>query len=807
MLFTNNEAPFDLISFDTRRIPYGNDVLFVAIKGKSHNGHQFLPEAHRKGVRNFLVSDASLVPELLSDSSVLLVDDVYEALRSLASTKRRKGQLDLVGITGSNGKTIVKEWLNQLMAEDLRIVRTPRSYNSQLGVPLSMWNIEGHHDLAIMEAGISQSGEMEILESCLQPDIGIFLNVGNAHLENFGTKEHIAREKSQLFKNASHLIRSADYEEINTICEELNQQIKQHRWSVLGDEADLILIRKTEVDKGLELELSFHSDSFTCSIPFRDNASVENAMACILFMLIRGYSYGQIAERLPRLSPVAMRMEVLKGINNCKLINDSYNSDLFALGIALDLMDQQAGGGETLIILSDLKQTGLPKQELYTEVARMLRAHRLNRIICIGPELVENISHFPEACRSYRNTEEFIRSFEPKDYQNLTILLKGARDFGFERIAALLQKKLHDTVLEIDLNKMVHNLQVYRSLIEPKTRVMAVVKAFAYGTGCDEIASLLEYRKVDYLAVAYTDEGIALRKAGISMPIMVMNPQYDNFSGCIRYRLEPEISRFGQLKALIATLEKEDLYHYPIHLKLDTGMNRLGFKADDMQELLSLIDNNNERLRVIAVFSHLAASEAREHQAFTEAQIEQFKKMSSEIEALLNYPFLRHICNSAAIKRHPEAHFDMVRLGIGLYGVDPSGEITDLQTVGTLKTIISQVKTVKAGESIGYGRAYIAKEDKHIAIIPIGYADGYRRALSNGLGKVIIKGKCCPVIGNICMDMTMVDIGKLEVSEGEQVIIMSDEIPPEEIAKWLNTIAYEVLTSIPPRVKRVFLQE
>lgn len=800
------ENGFDRIAYDSRRVREGSSYLFVAMRTSQNDGHRYLKEAWDKGVRNFLVSD-DVDTGILTDSTVLQVEDVLSALQKMAAFRRSEMKLDVWGITGSNGKTVVKEWLNQLLAEDKRIVRTPRSYNSQLGVPLSLWNVEDYHELGLFEVGISQPGEMELQQKVLQPDQGIFINVGSAHLEHFKDREELAAEKMLLFRNCKQLLRSSDYPEINKAAEILPNKVQQLSWSMRGNPADLRLTGKELNTAGAKLNLSYLENDFEIEIPFRDEASIENSLACILAMLRMGYSSDEIRERTTRLTPVAMRMEVINGVNHCILINDSYNSDINALGISLDILEQQSVHRNKTVILSDLFQTGLSEKDLYQKVYDLLKAHKVQKVICIGEKIGKSLKALGMNVESYSETDEFMQALDLDKFDEEAILIKGARHFAFERIVSRFELRVHDTILEIDLDKMAHNLKVYRSMIPRSTKVMAVVKAFSYGSGSDEVARFLEYQKVDYLAVAYADEGIHLRVNGISTPIMVMNPERSSLESLIRFRLEPELSRFGQLRAFVQELRKRGIEDYPVHLKLDTGMNRLGFREEVLEELLNELKNAEKYIKVVSVFSHLAASEDPGYRSFTLEQIDAFERMSGRIEGHLSYSFIRHLCNSGAIPAYPQAHYEMVRLGIGLYGVDPGSRVASLQPVGTLKTVVSQVKRIKAGESVGYGRSYIAQKDMEIAILPIGYADGYRRSLSNGKAYVRIKDERCEVVGNVCMDMTMVNVSGMDVNAGDEVIVMGEDPDVQDLAEWMDTIAYEVLTSIPPRVKRVFVQE
>jgi len=797
--------PFLHLAWDSRLITNGTATVFFALKGKARNGQQFMAEAFMKGVRMFVVSDEPEA-EKFPGADFLLVPNPLLALQQLAAFRRERFTYPVIGITGSNGKTVVKEWLNQLLAEDEVIVRSPRSYNSQLGVPLSVWLMNTSHTLGIFEAGISEPGEMEALGNIIAPDIGLFLNLGTAHLENFASPEALAEEKAKLFKGCKTVLASSDYPLIRSSLHRCGFSGGLITWSVLGKEADLQLIESQSSENLTELRLNWRGRLFSLSLPFSDKASQENALACIAYLLWRGIDEGELRERLLRLAPVAMRMEVVEGIAGSRLINDSYSSDLRSLEIALQFQQQQSKGRRKVVVISDMFQTGIPETELYVELASLLRDYQIDLVFAVGDVIRRNKSVFELNTIFYTKTEELLNEISGHLLPEDILLVKGSRDFRFERIIQLLQEKAHDTVLEVDLGKMAYNLNIFRSRLKPGVGLMAMVKAFSYGSGGVEVARLLEFQGVNYLGVAYTDEGVNLRRAGISVPIVVMNPERSGMEALVRYRLEPEIYSFASLKRIAAEIAKHSpAQPWPVHIKIDTGMNRLGFDPGDMALLADAL-KKIPCLEVQTVFSHLAAAESPQHDDFTRAQIDLFRRSSEELSVLLGKRFLRHIANTAGISRFPEAHFDMVRLGIGLYGIDVCGGEA-LQGVSTLRTVVSQIKQVEPGDSVGYGRAFIARERTKIAVIPIGYADGFRRSLSQGKGQVLINGKRYPVAGNVCMDMSMIDISGGDVCEGDTVIIFGEGNSLDELASRLDTIPYEVLTSVPPRVKRIFIQE
>ncbi|MBW6499542.1 MAG: bifunctional UDP-N-acetylmuramoyl-tripeptide:D-alanyl-D-alanine ligase/alanine racemase [Bacteroidales bacterium] len=799
---------------DSRRLIAPAGSMFVAIVTPKNDGHRYIETLFERGVRCFMVSRLPDPPSpMLAEAAFVKVNDTLLALQNLAAAHRASISLPVVGITGSNGKTIIKEWLFQLLSEKMPVVRNPRSYNSQIGVPLSVWQIERKHQLGIFEAGISQAGEMEKLERVVQPDVGIFTNIGPAHDEGFPEREIKIREKLKLFVHANTLIYCRDHSELDHYIRKWQAQhptVRLFSWSVKAG-ADLHVTSLRRTDNHTHIRIDYQGKEFDFEIPFTDHASVENALHCMAFLCHMGYSNGWIREKMAQLQPVAMRMEMKEGINNCLVINDSYNNDLNSLAIALDFLNTQTRHPQKTLILSDILQTGILPAALYAEVAGMLRAKGVGKLIGIGKDISANPSVFSFPALFYDSTEDFLTSFNPREFDNEAILLKGARVFGFERISNLLQQKDHQTILEVNLDALVHNLNVYRSLLKPKVKVMAMVKAFSYGSGSVEVAGVLQYHHAEFLAVAYADEGKELRKGGIQLPIVVMNPEVRSLEVLHKYRLEPEVYSLKLLQRVAqAAIQFEAVspqHPFLIHLKLDTGMHRLGFLTGELDEVIKAL-TENPLIRVASVFSHLAASDDPAHDDFTRLQIANFSEMCQKLEEGLGYPFLRHISNSAAINRFPQAQFDMVRLGIGLYGVSSDTALQDLlQNVSTFRSVVSQVKRIPSGESIGYSRMARTTSETEIAIVPVGYADGLNRRLSNGVGHLFIKGHKAPIVGQISMDMCAVDVTGLDVSEGEEVIIFGKEIPIAGIAKALETIPYEVLTSVSQRVKRVYFQE
>lgn len=808
---TDSSLTVKNLLIDSRKIGTPENSLFFAIKGERNDGHIFIRELYEKGLRAFVVSELPANTGAFAEAVFIRVDDTLAALQALCAYHRSRFDIPVIGITGSNGKTIVKEWLFQLMREDKNIVRSPKSFNSQVGVPLSVWQMSEENDLAVFEAGISRPGEMQRLEEVIRPTIGLITNIGQAHDENFSGQQEKVTEKLKLFSRAGTLIYCKDYLAVNDAVstDPGLEKLAVFTWS-RKTRADLLIGRITKNAADTEIQGVYKNDFLRISIPFTDEASIENAIHCWALLLCLGYAQSVIAERMKYLSPVAMRLELKEGINNCSIINDSYNSDLGSLGIALDFLNQQKQHPRKTLILSDILQSGRNEENLYREVAELIHKKGVSRLIGIGEAISRQADLFQIEKNFYRSTPEFIQQFNNSLFRDETILLKGARAFGFEAISKVIQQKAHETVLEINLNAIVHNLNYFRSRIKPETKIMAMVKAFSYGSGSFEIANILQFHRIDYLAVAYADEGIELRKAGITVPVMVMNPEEQSYDAMLQHNLEPEIYSFRVLSLFEESIRRSERNlnrQIPVHIKLDTGMHRLGFEENDINELIVRI-KNNKQLKIRSVFSHLVATDEAEHDAFTLQQIRRFTAMSGQIESHAGYGIMRHILNSAGISRFPDAQFDMVRLGIGLYGIGMNAsEQAQLQHVSTLKTSISQIKHIPAGETIGYSRKGIATRDMVIATVPIGYADGLSRKLSNGRGKMMIRGKAAPITGNVCMDMCMIDITDIPVNENDEVIVFGEAYPITEVAKDIGTIPYEVLTGVSRRVKRVYYQE
>jgi len=799
---------------DSRRVLFPKISLFFALTGSRHDGHTFINDLFKQGIRNFVVTDEQSALEVdQRHVNIILVNDALKALQTLAAYHRARFTLPVIGITGSNGKTIVKEWLNQLLEKKYSIARSPRSYNSQIGVPLSVWQLSEMHDLAIFEAGISEKNEMAAIAKIIKPTIGIFTNIGEAHSEGFTDIEQKLEEKLQLFHSCEILVYCKDDPSVEKSIHLLqvskkypSQPLSLFNWSTHQD-ASLQIIRVSKFAGRTEIEGLYNIEKRSIIIPFTDDASIDNAINCWCVLLHLDIPDAHIREGMLHLLNVAMRLELKKAINGSFLINDTYNADQNSLNIALDFLMQQQQHFRKTVILSDILQSSKPEHLLYEEIAGAITEKGIQQFVGIGEKISAHRKIFerigiPESS-FFLTVADFIKDFNASRYRNEVILIKGARKFQFEHLTRLFELQLHQTVLEINLNAIVHNLNQFRKRLAPSTKIMAMVKAFSYGGGSHEIASVLQFHKVDFLAVAYADEGIELRKSGISMPIMVMNTDPDSFELIIQYNLEPELYSPAILDAFNLFLTHNGIKSYPVHLEIETGMNRLGFS---IAQLMQLPDNAFQYVVVKSVFTHLAGSENPSLDDFTSQQSELFEKGWELLRKQFAYPFLRHIVNSSGILRHKKLQLDMVRIGIGLYGTGV--ENIQLQEVSVLKSTIAQLNEAPAGSSVSYNRSGIVKKDSLIATVRIGYADGYPRALGNGRGFMLIKGRLAPTIGNVCMDMTMIDItGIPGVEEGEEIIVFGKGLAVQQVADWAGTIPYEILTGISQRVQRVYFQE
>lgn len=804
-----HEATISILLTDSRQVFYPAETLFFALSTKNNNGHNYINELYDLGVRNFVVSE--LFPEWreYNETNFLVVPNTLNALQRIAAYHRSQFDIPVIGITGSNGKTVVKEWLYQILHQDFNITHSPRSYNSQIGVPLSVWQMSDHTQLGIFEAGISQPEEMSKLEAIIHPTIGILTNIGQAHQEGFKSMKQKCLEKLELFIHCDVIICEEENQLIDECMESACLSHKRLTWSRKGSsESPLFIMKIDKKEKTTIIDYALLGLVSQLTIPFTDDASIEDAIHVLATAVYLHIPLDEINRRMATLEPVAMRLDVRQGKNNSTLINDSYNSDINSLNIALDFLVQRATNSEQkkVLIISDIPQSGLIPKELYYLASNLVLNKNIDLLIGIGKEISAHKEMFKGTKNLFFNTtEEFIHSNIWQDFQDMFILLKGARSFSFESINKLLEVKTHETVLDIDLDAIVHNFKFYRSKLNPKTKMICMVKADGYGTGSSEVAKTLQYHKCDYLAVAVAEEGVSLRKQGIKIPIIVLNSEVGGFEELATYALEPEVYNFRILDAFIKEAKLQGITNYPIHIKIDTGMHRLGFTEEDIPELMNRI-NTQPGVRIQSVFSHLAASESWNFDSFTSEQITTFKRIATQVSDNCPYPIMKHILNSAGIERFPEEQLDMVRLGISLYGVSASG-LDGLRNVCTLKTTILQIKHIKAGETVGYGRKGSFDHDAVIATIRIGYADGISRQFGNGVGSVLVNGHMAPVVGNICMDLTMIDVTNIDVKEGDSVIIFGKDPSVIDLANKINTIPYEILTSISNRVKHVYYKE
>lgn len=802
----DGEARVEHLVVDTRKPVPQDGALFVALKGPHHDGHAYLEAMYQRGVRHFLVGTGTTVP---AGCNAIHVNDTWDALHRMAAWHRGHHHARVVGITGSNGKTVVKEWLFQMLHDQERIVRSPGSWNSRLGVPLSVWELAPEHTLALFEAGISKPGEMDALRAIIRPDIGIFTNIGPAHARDFANDREKALEKVKLFRDVRAIVYCRDHAVVReAIGAGLDRSCVHLDWS-REQSAFVHLVNEQRTSSGIALRLLHDHRDFTVQLPFDDAASVENALHSITLLLHLGHDPEWIAARVQRLQPVAMRLRTLDGVHGSTLIDDSYSNDLASLGIALDHLDALAQDRPRVVVLSDILGSGLQPADLHGRVATLLQRARVHRLIAVGPQLAGSKGLFPANTIHVANAAAVVHALDAHDLANAVVLVKGARDFALERVVEHWQEKTHGTVLEIDLEAVRHNLDHYREALGTagagggRVRIMAMVKAFGYGGGALELARLFAHANVDHLGVAYADEGIDLRQNGIRTPIMVMNPEPVPLELLRRFDLEPVVYHAASLQAALA-FARTHPDAPPVHLKLDTGMHRLGFTETELPDALERL-RHAQGLTVGSLFSHLAASEEPAHDGFTRAQIERFTRMAGAVLGVLDHRPLLHLANSAGATRWPEARFDMVRLGIGLHGIGADErETAVLRPAAALRTPIAQIKFVAPGDSIGYGRTYTAERPQRIAILPIGYADGLSRRLGNGRGRVWIRDHAAPFVGTICMDMCMVDVTAIDCREGDDAFLFDQKHTVSEFAHDLGTIPYEALTSISQRVKRVY---
>lgn len=795
---------------DSRSVCFPEETLFFAIRSERNDGHKYIADLYRRGVRNFVVDELPEgYSEAYADANFLKVPHPVEALQRLAERHRDEFDIPIVGITGSNGKTVVKEWLYQLLSPGMVVTRSPRSYNSQIGVPLSVWLLDERSQIGVFEAGISQKGEMQALRAIIQPTIGVLTNLGTAHQENFSSMEEKCLEKLKLFHDTKAIVYPWDDKTVRSCIARYDYKGEQLAWSMKDPAAKMYVKSVEKNGTSTTISYVFDGNEGRYTLPFIDDASVANSVICAAIALHLGLTTEQIAGRMPDIEPVAMRLEVKEGQHGCTLINDSYNSDINSLDIALDFMSRRPdhAGRKRTLILSDIYQSGKSGEALYREVSDLARTRGVQKFIGIGPEISANADAIDiQEKHFFADCHEFIASPEFSALHDEVILLKGARRFSFDLLTELLEQKVHETILEVNLGALVKNLNYFRSYMKPTTKLVCMVKADAYGAGAVEVAKTLQDHRVDYLAVAVADEGVTLRRNGITANIMIMNPEMTAFKTMFDYKLEPEVYSFRLLDALVKAAQKEGITGYPVHIKLDTGMHRLGFNPQtDIDELISRLKQQNAVIPR-SVFSHFVGSDSDDFDNFSAHQFALFKEGSDKLQAAFSHKILRHMDNSAGIEHFPERQLDMCRLGLGLYGID-SRDNSVINNVCTLKTTILQIHPVPKDETVGYSRKGILTRDSLIGAIPIGYADGLNRLLGCGRCYCLVNGKKAPYVGNICMDVAMIDVTDIDCKEGDSVEIFGDNLPVPVLSDVMGTIPYEVLTSISGRVKRVYYQD
>ena len=806
------DAKIGWLLTDSRSLCFPEETLFFALKSARNDGHRYIEDLYRRGVRNFVVesnSKFSVLNSQLEGANFLVVPSPLEALQRLAERHRDEFDCPIVGITGSNGKTMVKEWLYQLLSPQMTVTRSPKSYNSQIGVPLSIWLLNDQTQVGLFEAGISEPGEMDALHDIIQPTIGVLTSLGAAHQENFRSLEEKCMEKLQLFKGAKVIAYNSDDDIVSRCIRRSGYQGEKIGWSRENISAPLYIEQVTSETSSTRVSYIYKGSRGEYQLPFYDEASLQCSFACAAIALYLGVAPDQLAERMMTLEPVAMRLEVKEGQRGCTLINDSYNSDINSLGIALDFMSRRVNDPcRFTLVLSDIFQSGMPPVELYREVSSLCQKRNISKLIGIGPNITSQRAVFSVGEEYFfATTDDFLHSDVLRNLHDEVVLIKGARPFGFDRITERLEQKVHETILEVNLNALVDNLNYYRSFMKPETKLVCMVKADAYGAGAVEVATTLQDHRVDYLAVAVADEGVTRRRHGITQNIMIMNPEMTAFKTMFDYDLEPEVYSFRLMEALIQAAEKQGITGWPVHIKLDTGMHRLGFDPEkDMDALIHRLQHQNAIIPR-SVFSHFVGSDSVDFDRFSAEQFRKFDTASAKLQAAFSHKILRHICNSAGIVHFPERHLDMCRLGLGLYGYDPMGADAPLRPVSTLKTTILQLRRVPKEETVGYSRKGILKRDSLIAAIPIGYADGLSRHLGRGAGYCLVNGQKAPYVGNICMDVAMIDVTDIPCQEGDSVEIFGDHLPVDVLSNVLDTIPYEVLTAVSGRVKKVYFQD
>lgn len=794
---------------DSRSLAYPEHTLFFAIRTKNNDGHHYISQLYDKGVRNFVVETTGGIPQEYTDANFLVTRNSLSALQEIAAYHRKRFSCPVIGITGSKGKTTLKERLNQLLKKDFNIIRSPRSYNSQIGVPLSLWEMDDNTSLSIIEAGISKPNEMNTLQDMIRPTIGVWTNLGDEHNDGFLSIYQKAQEKAKLLTNCETIIYCADDNLINEMVKPILSVAQCIGWSTSNPEADLYISQIDKEEKTTDIIYKYQKHTYKITIPLTRDRDIENVINCLAVMLCLNVDNDVIAERMASLTPIDTRLNVIEGTNNCMVIADSYTSDYNSLAPALDFMARRATPDSTMtLILSDVQHEAFTQNELYRQIAELTKSKNIGRVIGIGNEISHYQHFFDVNSLFFTSTEEFLQEMSQSDFENETILIKGAPEFNFKQIIDMLEARQHQTVLQVNLDAVTSNYNFFRSKLHPGTKIVCMVKASGYGAGSYELAKSLQDRGAAYLAVAAHDEGADLRKAGITMPIMVLNPKVTNYKAMFAYNLEPEVFSIEECKEIIKEAEKCGITNYPVHIKVETGMNRLGFLKEQLPELISILQSQ-DAITPASIFSHLSSADEPLQDQYTLQQFNYFEECCEILQKGFKHHILRHILNTTGIVRFPEYQFDMVRLGIGLNGIATvyDGSENELEPISSLHSVIISMKNLPAGTTIGYGRNGVLQRDSRIATIPIGYADGFARCFSNGKAHMWVNGTLCPTIGNICMDVCMIDVTDAYCKVGDHVEIFGKHIPVEKLAEARDTIPYEILTSISERVKRVYYRE
>ncbi len=807
----DKNAEVSMLLTDSRSLTYPAETLFFALSTQNDDGHRYVKHLYNKGVRNFVIEYSGNIDiQAMREANFLRVSSSLDAMQAIATYHRRRFNIPIIGITGSRGKTTVKEWLYQLLKEDYHIVRSPRSYNSQIGVPLSLWDLDDNTDLAIIEAGISKTGEMARVQAMIRPTIGVITNIGNEHNEGFASMQEKVEEKAKILTSCESIVYCSDDKLVADTIEPILYVAQDVAWSRKDDSKTLFVSNIVKRDNRTMMECVHEGSSFVLDVPFTSDRDIENVATCVSVLLYLGLSHNTIAERVKLLTPVGTRIDVIEGVNECTIIADGYTSDYNSLSPALDFMLRRCNPQQhTTVILSDLMPESFAGDELYIRVSELLRSKGITRLIGVGPDMCRYSKYFNSSRDLFfESTAKFLESMSQGDFDNETVLVKGAPMFEFFQVVEMLEVRRHQTVEEIDLNALAHNFKFLKSKIDFKTKVVAMVKASGYGTGSYEIAKTLQDCGATYLAVAVQDEGVELRKAGITLPIIVLNPSTVNYKAMFDRYLEPEVYSIEEARQLIKEGRKYGARNFPVHIKIDSGMHRLGFTLEQIPELVELL-LSQDVIMPVSVFSHLCVADEPEQDDFTRGQIEYFDICATQLQANFSHTILRHILNTTGIVRFPEYQMDMVRMGVGLYGIKTvfDGSEDGLLPVAELRAIIISIKEWKAGTKLGYGLRGDLKRDSRIATVSVGYADGMDRNFGNGNVKVWVNGTMCPTVGNICMDACMIDVTDAECEVGDKVELFGNHTPIEQLSDVRGTIPYEILTSISPRVKRVYFRE